>query len=93
MQTKNKSLITLAEQDGFILANPLYAQKRIGSTVYEIEVYVKKDTAESADEKIMRLIRNDLNLIVKNDKIIMPQTSRLQAHKCESHLCDERSSA
>jgi hypothetical protein len=88
MQTANKSQSNLAVKDGFILANPLCTQKRIGSTVYEIEVYVKKDTAETIDEKIMRLLRNDLNVIPNNDKIIMPQTSWLQTHKCV-----ERSSA
>ena len=40
-------------------AEPLNVQKSIGSTVYEIEVYVKKDTGETIEDKIMRLIRND----------------------------------
>lgn len=59
----NKATNAVAKaQDEFIHAEPLNAQKRIGSTVYELKVYVKNNTGETAEEKILRLIRNDLNL-------------------------------
>ena len=78
MQTANNIINAVtAKLDGFVHAESLNVQKRIGSTVYEIEVYVKNDTAESIQEKIMRLIRNDLNLTAENDNIMMPQTGRL----------------
>ena len=63
--------------DGFIHAEPLNMCKRIGSTLYEVEVYVKKHTGETAEEKIMRLIKNDLNLTPGHGKISLPQTDRL----------------
>jgi len=76
--TENKETIIVAEtQDGFIRAEPLDMCKRIGSTVYEVEVYVKKCAGETAEEKIMRLIRNDLNLTPGHGKMSMPQTGRL----------------
>jgi len=62
---------------GFVHAAQLDTQKRIGSTVYEIEVYVKNDAAETIEEKIMRLVRNDLNPTPSHAMIDMPQTSRL----------------
>jgi hypothetical protein len=78
MQTANNTTNAVAAAlGGFVHAEQLYAQKRIGSTVYEIEVYVKNDTAETIEQKIMRLIRNDLNLTASNDNMMVPQTSRL----------------
>ena len=55
----------------------LTLRKRIGSTVYITKLYVRNDAAETMDEKILRLIRNDLNYTSKNDIIGIPQTGRL----------------
>jgi hypothetical protein len=63
--------------DGFIKMDSLNTQKRIGSTVYEVEVYVKKDDGETIEDKIMRLIRNDLQLSVSYAKIDEPKLGRL----------------
>ena len=63
--------------DGFIRAESLDVCKRIGSTVYEVEVYVKGHSGETADVKIMRLIKNDLNLAPSHGKMSLPQTGRL----------------
>ena len=52
-------------------------RKRIGSTVYVIKLYVRNDAAETMDEKILRLIKNDLNYSSKNDIIGIPQTGQL----------------
>jgi hypothetical protein len=62
---------------GFAHAAPLDASRRIGSTVYELEVYVKKDAGETIEEKIMRLIKNDLNPAPGCGRMDMPQTGRL----------------
>jgi hypothetical protein len=81
MQTAEKATETTTAvtgtRDGYIPAESLNALKRIGSTVYELEVYVKSNAGETIEEKIMRLIRNDLNLTSSHVKINMPQTSRL----------------
>ena len=34
--------------------------KRIGSTVYEVNVHFSQDARETMDDKIMRIIRNDI---------------------------------
>jgi len=55
----------------------LILRKRIGSTVYVTKLYVKNDAAETMDDKILRLIRNDFNCSQKNGIIDLPQTGRL----------------
>jgi len=78
MQTAKTTITAVAEtQDGFVHAEPLNVCRRIGSTTYEVEVFVKKDTGETVEDKIMRLIRNDLNLPPSHVKLNMPQTVRL----------------
>ena len=52
-------------------------RKRIGSTVYEVNVYFNSDAKETMNEKILRIIKNDLNLTADNDIIGLPQTVRL----------------
>lgn len=51
--------------------------KRIGSTNYEVRVYFNQDAKETIDDKILRLMKTDLNLEPVNATIMMPQTSRL----------------
>ena len=63
--------------DGFIRAGSLDVCKRIGSTVYEVEVYAKGHIGETAETKIIRLIKNDLNLAPSHGKMGLPQTGRL----------------
>ena len=40
-------------------AKPMNSRKRIGSTVYEVNVYFNQDAKETMNDKIMRLIRNE----------------------------------
>ena len=37
----------------------LSVHKRIGSTVYEVNVYLNPDAKETMNDKIMRLVRNE----------------------------------
>ena len=39
---------------------PLNVRKRIGSTVYEVNVYFNSDAKETMNDKTMRLIRNEV---------------------------------
>jgi len=68
---------------------PMKLQKRIGSTVYVSRIYFKNDTAESMTDKILRLVKNDLNFVPKSDTIELLQTERLHTH----NKCVERGSA
>jgi len=52
-------------------------RKRIGSTVYEVNVYFNREAKETMNDKILRMIKNDLNLTAQNDIIGIPQTVRL----------------
>ena len=52
-------------------------QKRIGSTVYLTKVYFNRDTTETIDDKIIRLIKNDLNFASKNVTMTMLHTGGL----------------
>jgi hypothetical protein len=58
-------------------SKPVVMRKRIGSTVYVINVYLKNDAAETMDDKILRLIKKDLNLSAGNGMMEWPQTGRL----------------
>ena len=58
-------------------ATPLKMRKRIGSTVYVTNVYFKNDAAETMNDKILRLIKNDLKFGSKNDNIKVLQMGGL----------------
>jgi hypothetical protein len=58
-------------------AEPAQLRKRIGSTVYEVRVHFNSDAKETMDDKILRLVRNDLNKPPVDVKIAVPQTGRL----------------
>jgi hypothetical protein len=81
MRTEAKAATDAATgaQDAFVPAGPLNAKKRISNTIYEVEIYVKNHTeaAETIEDKILRLVRNDLNYPLNHVKMVAPQTSRL----------------
>ena len=58
-------------------AGPITVWERIGSTVYEVRVHFNPDAKETMSEKILRLIRNDLNFGQENVTMELPQISRL----------------
>jgi hypothetical protein len=56
---------------------PQNYRKRIGNTVYSVEVRFDKSSNETFDEKILRLAKNDLTLFSKQGIMKMPQTDGL----------------
>jgi len=52
-------------------------QKRIGSTVYETSIFFNPDAKETMSDKILRLIKNDLNLMPNHATIQSLQAGRL----------------
>jgi hypothetical protein len=66
-QTKN--LTTAPEQ--FVL------RRRIGSTLYRVRAQYSKTNQETLDDKILRLLKNDLNLAPGHGKMDLLQTGRL----------------
>jgi hypothetical protein len=51
--------------------------RRIGSTTYRTRVLFNPDAKETLDEKVLRLLKNDLNHSTNYDNIISSQTSWL----------------
>jgi len=47
------------EKESSNAAEPYRFTKRLGSTVYEVNVYLNQDAKETMNDKIMRLIRNE----------------------------------
>ena len=41
-------------------AEPIKMQKRIGSTTYQVNVYFSPIATETMDDKILRLVRNEI---------------------------------
>ena len=52
-------------------------RKRIGSTVYVINAYLKNDAGETIEQKILRLVKNDLHLSGSPVIMELPQAGRL----------------
>ena len=71
-QTKNTT-----EADICVSVKPITMRKRIGSTMYNVGVYFNQNATETMDDKILRLIKNDLNCPQGNGIIGMPQTGWL----------------
>ena len=51
--------------------------KRIGSTVYRISLYFPDEETETLENKILRLVKNDLLFESERGRMGMPQTGRL----------------
>ena len=54
MNVKNPTVTINTPQE------PYRLKKRLGSTVYEVNVYFNQDAKETMNDKIMRLIRNEM---------------------------------
>jgi len=68
---------TATIQSGFTYVKALNTQTRIGSTVYEVAVYLNENATQTVEEKLLRLVKNDLILAPKNGTIEIPQTGQL----------------
>ena len=51
--------------------------KKVGSTLYKVNVYYSKASREPLENKILRMIKNDLNFEPKSDTMASLQTGRL----------------
>ncbi|MCL2153834.1 MAG: transposon-encoded TnpW family protein [Oscillospiraceae bacterium] len=52
-------------------------RKRIGSTVYDVNLYFNPEAKEKIQDKIIRLVKNDLNTYPSDGKMDTSPTSRL----------------
>lgn len=70
MQDERKTTESVANE-------PVIMRKRIGSTVYEVRVCFNRDAKERMDDKILRLVKNDLNAAPGDVNMAVPQTGLL----------------
>ena len=56
---------------------PYVLHRRIGSTTYRVRLHFSPETKETLDDKILRLLKNDLELSPSHAKIDLSQTGRL----------------
>ena len=52
-------------------------QRRIGGSLYEVNFYFKHDAKETMEEKLIRLLQNDLINLSSDDMIMALQTDGL----------------
>jgi len=76
-KVKNEKRLATKKHSGYIRTVPLDTRRRIGSTVYTVAVFTKKDTGDTVEEKVLRLLKNDLNPVYGNGKMNVPQTGWL----------------
>lgn len=74
MKTAN---LTTPKQGSYVHAKALGTGKRIGSTVYEVAVFMNQNAEQTIEEKLLRIVKNDLNLASQNGRIDLPQTGWL----------------
>lgn len=55
----------------------IFLSKRIGSTTYRVAVQFAPESKETLQDKILRLVKNDLNLLPFRAKMALPQTGGL----------------
>jgi len=53
---------------------PIVTKKRIGSTTYEVRSYFNPAAKESLDEKILRILKNELTSGINRGIMVMSQT-------------------
>ncbi len=56
---------------------PLVLVRRIGSTTYRARIFFNPDAKETLDDKVLRLLKNDLNRGAGHGTMNVPQTTRL----------------
>jgi len=56
---------------------PITTRKRIGSTTYEVRSYFNPEAKETVEEKLLRIIKNDLTFRQNRGIIDMSQTAGL----------------
>ena len=54
--------------------NPYNFQKRIGNSLYNVEVHFDETSEESYEDKILKLVKNDLTTLAKSGIMMLPQT-------------------
>ena len=69
MQTANETTdrAVAGTQGAGAHAEPMNVRRRVGSTVYEVNIYFNQDAKETKDDKIMRLIRNEAGARATSD--------------------------
>jgi len=62
------------KDNNYSKTEPITTRKRIGSTIYEVRSYFNPAAVETVEEKLLRIIRNDLTNGVNRAIINLSQT-------------------
>jgi hypothetical protein len=65
------------KDNNYPTTEPITIRKRIGSTIYEVRSYFNPAAKETVEEKLLRIIRNDLTNGVNRAIINLSQTAVL----------------
>ncbi|MCL2634983.1 MAG: transposon-encoded TnpW family protein [Oscillospiraceae bacterium] len=65
------------KDNNYPTTEPITIRKRIGSTIYEVRSYFNPAAKETVEEKLLRIIRNDLTNGVNRAIMKLSQTERL----------------
>ena len=65
------------KDNNYPTTEPITIRKRIGSTIYEVRSYFNPAAKETVEEKLLRIIKNDLQFISNRAIMNMSQTAVL----------------
>ncbi|MDR2559038.1 MAG: transposon-encoded TnpW family protein [Oscillospiraceae bacterium] len=65
------------KDNNYSKTEPITTRKRIGSTIYEVRSYFNPAAVETVEEKLLRIIRNDLQFISNRAIMKLSQTAGL----------------
>jgi hypothetical protein len=68
---------TILTKEIYKTTEPIAMKKRIGSTVYEVNCYFNPEAKETAEEKLLRIIKNDLKFNSSCAIMNLPQTEMI----------------
>ena len=65
------------KDNNYSKTEPITIRKRIGSTIYEVNAYFNPEAKETVEEKLLRIIRNELTSGINRGIMNLSQTARL----------------
>jgi len=65
------------KDNNYPTTEPITIRKRIGSTIYEVNTYFNPEAKETVEEKLLRIIKNDLTNGFNRAILNMSQTVRV----------------
>lgn len=74
---RGRSIVNNTAKQAAAAPERFVLHRRIGSTTYRARIYFNQEAKETLDDKVLRLLRNDLNLTPGHATMVLSQTGRL----------------